>query len=338
MTTLSYATLCSGIEAVSLAWDDLGMAPVFFADNASFPTRFLAHRFPDVPNLGDLLKIDGTRYAGKIDVLWASFPCQDFSEAGKGRGVDGARGALTLAGIRVVDEIDPKVFCFENVTGLLNDPKNAFGQFLGALCGEFGPLHPSGSGWTDAGYVLGPRRALAWRVLDAQHFRLPQQRRRVFLVACPRSGPDPREILFERLAQADAAAERPTGGTTADVGDDRGPYGPAYAVAIRGRRLPGGGPVNLSQIEQGGEVSNCLRASQGGSDKAFVLTRETGRWDVRALTPVECERLMGMPDDWSLIPGASVSQRLHAIGNSLAVPCVRLIGERIVQVMKSQKT
>lgn len=332
MTQLTFATLCSGIEAVSLAWKDLNLKPVFFADNAAFPTRFLHHRYGETPNLGNLLTIDGEAYRKAVNILWASFPCQDFSEAGKKAGVDGGRGFLTLAGIKLIDEIDPDVFFFENVPGLLTDDCNAFGQFLGALAGEFGNLVPSGDRWTNAGYVLGPKRAIAWRVLDAQYFGLPQQRERVYVVACPRGGIDPRDILFERGTQGDAAGECAGGGADAVAGTDGGAVAPAYRIAIRGRTLKG---VKAAQIEQGDEVSNCLRTASGGGSVAQVLTQHEGRWVVRSLTPVEYERLQGMPDGYTDIPGASVTARRTAVGNSLAVPVVQWLGERMAGVMKS---
>jgi len=333
MIKLQYATACSGIEAVSLAWDDLDMEPVFFSDNAPFPTRFLKHRHPEVPNLGNMLAIDGTPYNGKIDILWASFPCQDFSEAGKRKGLDGNSGLLTLAGVKLVDEIDPPVFCFENVKGLLSDEHNAFGQFLGALVGEYGPLVPPGDRWSNAGYVFGPKRSLAWRVLDAQHFGLPQSRPRVYLIACPRGGADPRRILFERREEGYSIGERPRGLPDPITGASGSVEPEAFRVAIRGRSISG---FTGQQIEQGDDIANCLRTAGGGGSIGYVLCRVDGRWDIRKLLPEEYEALQGMPAGYSLIPGASATARYDAVGNSLAVPVVRWLGERIQRVMNSE--
>lgn len=322
--TIPYATLCSGIEAVSLAWEPLGMEPVFFCDNAEFPSRVLAHHWPQVPNLGDLTAIDGWRFRDKVTVLWGSLPCQDFSDAGKKRGVNGTRGALTLAGIRVVDEVDPPVFVFENVKGLLSERKtNAFGQLLGRLAGRNEALLAPGGTWTDAGYVLGPRRDIAWRVLDSQLFGLPQQRERVYVVACDRAcGIDPRDILFEPDPPADLARKLAGCGPYPVAGAPG--CADAYGLAIRGR-------AHGQQIEERGPISNCLRASQGGSDKGMVLVWTPGGWRARNMTALECERAQGIADNHTLIPGASESARLHAIGNSLAVPVVRWLGERILR-------
>lgn len=326
----TFATLCSGVEVPALAWRDLGFAeePVFVADNAAFPTSFLAQRHPDAPNHGDITRMDGAPYRGRVNVLWASFPCQDFSEAGKRRGIDGSRGILTLAGIRLVDEIEPDIFCFENVTGLLTNEHNAFGHFLGALAGEYGPLFPPGHRWTDAGYVLGPKRAIAWRVLDAQHFGVPQSRPRVYLVACPRGGADPRRVLFERREEGDTLEQCAPGGADAIAGASRGAAPPAYRIAIRGRVIKG---VAAQQIEQGDTISNCLRTAGGGSSVGFVLAHDGERYDIRKLLPEECEALQGMPAGYTNISGASTTARLSAIGNSLAVPVVRWLGRRVLR-------
>lgn len=303
---------------------------MFFAENATFPSKVLATRWPEVPNLGDILAIDGAAYRGKLDVLWASLPCQDFSQAGKQRGVHGKHGILTLAGLNLVDQIDPPVFCFENVHGLLTERKtNAFGQFLGRLAGEVDPLVAPGGRWSNAGYVLGPRRRIAWRILDAQHFGLPQQRDRLFVVASPAAGGiDPRAVLFEPGTPGSAAGQRTQGQAYALAGTPG--CAAAFGIAIRGR--PHG-----QQIEERGPIANCLRASQGGSDKGMGLVWTARGWRVRTFTPVECERLQGMPDHHTLVPGASDSTRYHAIGNSLPVPVVRWIGERVWMALEQQR-
>lgn len=194
---MRYASVCSGIEAASLAWEPLGWKPVFFSEVEPFPCAVLAHHWPDVPNLGDMTKIDGRDWRGKADVLVGGTPCQAFSVAGMRKGLHDDRGNLTLIFAELANDIFPDFVVWENVPGVLSDKTNAFGCLLGALAGEDGPLLPPGGKWTNAGYVLGPERTIAWRVLDAQYTGVAQRRRRVFLVACPRNGADPREVLFE---------------------------------------------------------------------------------------------------------------------------------------------
>ena len=195
---LRYKSDCSGIEAASVAWGPLGWEAVAFSEIDKFPAALLAYHYPEVPNVGDFTKDDWSKYKG-LDVIIAGTPCQDYSIAGKRAGAEGERGNLTIKYAEMLNEsqIEFKVFLWENVPGVLSDRGNAFGRFLGLLAGEDAPLVSPGGRWTDAGYVLGPLRSIAWRCLDAQYFGLAQRRKRVFLVACPVDGLDPREILFE---------------------------------------------------------------------------------------------------------------------------------------------
>ncbi|RMX06814.1 DNA cytosine methyltransferase [Corticibacter populi] len=209
-TALRYGSVCSGIEAVSLAWQPLGLEPAWFAEIDAFPSALLHHRYPGVPNLGDMTGIARQVRAGRVpapDILVGGTPCQSFSIAGDRLGLSDPRGALTLAYVELANAIDQArtkdhrpeaTLVWENVPGVLSDRSNAFGCLLGALAGEGHALEPAGPRWTHAGCVSGPRRRIAWRVLDAQYFGLAQRRRRVFLVASGRNDLDPAEVLFER--------------------------------------------------------------------------------------------------------------------------------------------
>ena len=140
------------------------------------------------------------------DVLVGGTPCQAFSIAGLRNSLSDDRGQLSLEFVRLLDKIDEtrilknekEAICvWENVPGVLNTNDNAFGCFIGALAGEDMPLQPPGARWSNAGFVHGPKRAVAWRVLDAQYFGVAQRRRRVFVVASAREDICPAEILFE---------------------------------------------------------------------------------------------------------------------------------------------
>ena len=206
---VSYGSVCSGIEAASVAWHCLGWQPAWFAEIEKFPSAVLAFRWPDVTNLGDMTKIAAAIRAGKIeapDVLVGGTPCQAFSVAGLRNGLADERGQLTLAFVELVNAIDekrteqgkpPVIVVWENVPGVFSSKDNAFGCFLGGLAGESCSLESPGKRWSNAGYVLGPERAIAWRVLDAQFFGVAQRRRRVFVVATARGDIDPAKILFE---------------------------------------------------------------------------------------------------------------------------------------------
>lgn len=204
---IDYGSICSGIEAASVAWECLGFRPRWFAEIEQFPSAVLAYRWPMVPNLGDMTKLAREILIGSIAaplVLVGGTPCQAFSVAGMRAGLDDPRGQLTIKYVELADAVDHVrpagdecIVVWENVPGVLSDKGNAFGCFLGALVGESDALQPSGGKWTNTGCVYGPRRTAAWRVLDAQYFGLAQRRRRVFVVASARAGFDPAAVLFE---------------------------------------------------------------------------------------------------------------------------------------------
>lgn len=228
-----YGSVCSGIEAASVAWECLGWQPEWFAQfdpehdysrGPDFPSAVLAHHWPEVPNLGDMTKIAASIRAGITpapDIIVGGTPCQDFSVAGARAGLSGTRGQLTISYGELADAVDdrriaegksPAIFVWENVPGVLSSKDNAFGAFLGLLAGEDCRLQPPGKRWTNAGYVRGPKRTIAWRVLDAQYFGVAQRRRRVFVVASARGDIDPAKILFEsNSVRRDIAPSRSTG-------------------------------------------------------------------------------------------------------------------------------
>lgn len=228
MGGFTFGSVCSGIEAASVAWRPIGWRAVWLAEIEPFPSAVLAHHYPTTPNLGDMTKIAAMVRAGKVqapDILVGGTPCQAFSVAGQRAGLSDERGALTLAYVELANEIDlvratanarPCIIVWENVPGVLSSKDNAFGCFLAGLAGEDDPLEPTGGRWADAGYVHGPQRSIAWRVLDAQYFGLAQRRRRVFVVASARAGLDPAAVLFEfDGVRRDSAPSRDAGQETA---------------------------------------------------------------------------------------------------------------------------
>ena len=202
---MKFGSVCSGIEAASVAWNKLGWTASWLAEIEPFPSAVLAHHYPDVPNLGDMTLLPAKILSGEIeapDVFCGGTPCQAFSIAGNRESLDDARGNLSLTFCEIANAIDsvrdvPAIIFWENVPGVLNTKDNAFGCFLAGLAGEDGELKPAGKKWTNAGCVFGPKRAVAWRVLDAQYFGLAQRRKRVFVVASARNDFNPAEVLFE---------------------------------------------------------------------------------------------------------------------------------------------
>lgn len=221
---ITYGSVCSGIEAASVAWEPLGFAPMWFSEIEPFPCAVLQHHWPHVPNFGDMNLLTLGVRLGTVsapEVLVGGTPCQAFSVAGTRNSLEDERGQLTLQYVRILNAIDderelsgmpPAVCVWENVPGVLSTKDNAFGCFLGELAGSGCELQPPGGRWKNAGYVSGPQRAIAWRVIDAQYFGVAQRRRRVFLVASAREGFDPRKVLFESEGvRRDTAPSREAG-------------------------------------------------------------------------------------------------------------------------------
>ena len=403
-----YVSLFSGIEAASVAWEPLGWEPVCFAEIDKFPSAVLAERYPEVPNLGDITKVDWRPYRGKCDLIVGGSPCQSFSIAGKREGLNGASG-LMWEYVRAIREVCPQWIVWENVPGALSSSGGEdFRCLLSAL--------------DELGY------GLAWRILDAQFFGVPQRRRRVFLVGRLGDRP-PTEVLFERESlrwgypssrkkrEALAAAARRSpacagfkfsqGAGAGSIGFEReqsptctadwhNPGVLAFAQNTRDEvRIQGDGTISGALSAQPGMKQTtyvCETAHTGSNglgvyETSLMTTPDTnnstaaavdpvicmaddnakaaidedmcgslkvGGSDpivaspamvVRRLTPTECERLQGFPDGWTKIPykGKPAEEcqdgpRYKAIGNSMAVPVMRWIGERIQKVMDREET
>jgi DNA (cytosine-5)-methyltransferase 1 len=325
---MRFGSVCSGIEAASVAWGPLGWKAAWFSEIEAFPNALLAHHWPDVPNLGDMTRLSEREeyHESEIDILVGGTPCQSFSVAGFRKGLRDKRGALALTFCEIAREKRPRWVVWENVPGVLSSNKGRdFGALLGALA--------------DCGY------GLAYRVLDAQHFGVPQRRRRVFVVGHLGGAGDDRaeEVLFDAQdGFFDAQADRKT---------QREMEGPAPLACS---------PEGLGW-ECGGNLSYCLMAGSRDSidavypvdedeldaldtDAWAVLPGETSENDealplVRRLMPTEFEKLQGFPDGYTLIPyrGKPAEQcpdtpRYKALGNSMAIPVVRWIGERIAAI------
>ncbi len=382
---MRFGSVCSGIEAASVAWNPLGWHAAWFSEIEPYPCSALAHHYPDVVNLGDMTTLPGLIRSGSIEapeVLCGGTPCQAFSVAGNRQSLSDDRGNLTLVFCEVADAIDdirdgrgeqPAIIVWENVPGVLNTKDNAFGCFLAELAGESTPLIASGGKWPNAGIVVGPRRSIAWRVLDAQYFGLAQRRKRVFVVASARDDIDIGKVLVEfdgvqrTIKPSRKTGKSDTRATTVGVNAN-------IAIANQGGNVVVGvqniSPTLRANAKQSlmsgsGEINSPLAISIQGNQRTTAPSRAEGNviainWQkqqvtatnelshaldisgteavtynsvIRRLTPRECERLQGFPDDYTLVPHrgslASDAPRYKALGNSWPVPVVRWIGERI---------
>jgi len=175
---MNYLSVCSGIEAATVAWHHMGWNPVGFSEIEKFPSQVLAHHYPQVTNFGDMTKYKEWQINDPIGLLVGGTPCQSFSVAGLRKGLEDPRGNLALTYVGILDHFRPKWFIWENVPGVLSSGGGRdFGSFLGAL-GELG------YGWS-------------YRVLDAQYFGVAQRRRRVFVVGHLGDWRPTAEVLFE---------------------------------------------------------------------------------------------------------------------------------------------
>lgn len=395
MSALVYGSVCSGIEAATVAWHPLGWRPSFFSEIEAAPRAVLTHRHPEVPLHGDFTTIREGQY-GAIDLLVGGTPCQSFSVAGLRGGLADDRGNLALQYLSLARRLRPRWLVWENVPGVLSSNGGRdFGSILG--------------GMVKLGY------GFAYRVLDAQFIRVdgfgravPQRRRRIILVghlgdwrrpaavlferACLRGDPAPRREAGKRPAPTLSARPSGGGGLGTDFdcdggliafggNDTRGPISVATAVNAHG------GPygrldfesetfiaaplafdttqitsaANYSRPQPGdpchplaaGAHAPCIAFSAkddlrdashelsptlrcGGKEGGANWTAVTQGWAVRRLTPRECERLQGFPDDYTLVPwrGGLLPDgpRYKALGNSMAVNVMRWIGRRIEMV------
>jgi DNA (cytosine-5)-methyltransferase 1 len=406
-----YLSVCSGIEAATEAWHELGWLPEAFSEIEPFPCAVLKHHYPEVPNLGDMTKFKEWNI-GPIDLLVGGTPCQSFSVAGLREGLADPRGDLMLTFLAIARRHRPRWLVWENVPGVLSS--NGGEDFACLL-----------RGLAELGY------GFAYRVLDAQHFGVAQRRRRVFVVgylgdwhpaaavllersslsghpapsrekrqgATPSPVPGVANCLTNRmhkginttvdegqtpiielpevmctLRSSGAGFDRPGNASTehetyipmaqaipldlrnagrdpekhdemnrqgVGVGNLDDPSHTLTSACVHGVAHP---MVSMAMRESGqgywmqDEIAGTLRAE--GEDRpsrpSHVIQQEP--WQVRRLTPRECERLQGFPDDYTAIPWrgkeAPDGPRYKALGNSMAVPVMRWIGKRIQQVEK----
>lgn len=315
MKKITVGSVCSGIEAASVAFQGLNYEIKWLSEISSFPSRILREKYPDKTNVGDMCDIPNYLSTNKIeapDFICGGTPCQAFSLAGWKKGLEDDRGNLTLKFVDIVEKNDsirqksglPRTtVLWENVEGVLNDKTNAFGCFLSSLLGLSEEIQVKK--WPVSGAIHGPNRNVAWRVLDAKFFGLPHQRRRLYVLA---GGPDfyPENILFDSF--------------------------PKTAVDYNNSSLQFN--KNGHEIEVFRAYTDCLYSAYGtkwnGNAAAYNGSLFVSQNDkLRRLTPLECERLMGFPDHYTYTEKVRPTNRYQAIGNSWAVPVIKWIATRL---------
>ncbi|WP_018692303.1 DNA cytosine methyltransferase [Algicola sagamiensis] len=314
---MRYLSLFSGVEAASLAWEPLGWQPVAFSEIEPFPCAVLAERWPSVPNLGDVTQITEStiKKLGPVDIVVFGSPCQDLSICGRREGLNGQRSGLFRNAIQIIrwcrKHCGTRFALWENVPGGLSSNNGAdFQEVIRLLSGARIDFEK----WRNAGLAIGKEGLVEWRVLDAQFFGVPQQRRRVFAFAHFGDWSDREPVLFEStvLPRCVEAREKNAKANSIPIGDD-------HAVESTNDRVIGTITTNSAYFA-GHDVCTNLYVYAPGDD-------------VRRLTPLELERAQGMPDHHTLIQyrgkPATDEPRCKAIGNSIAVPVLKWVGKRI---------
>jgi DNA (cytosine-5)-methyltransferase 1 len=412
---MNYLSVCSGIEAATVAWHDMGWKPIGFSEIEKFPSQLLQHHYPHVTNYGDMTKFKEWKLNDTVGLLVGGTPCQSFSVAGLRKGLEDPRGNLMLTYLGIADHFKPKWLLWENVPGVLSS--NGGEDFACLL-----------KGMAELGY------GFAYRVLDAQHFGVPQRRRRVFVVGCLGDWRSAAKVLFESesLCRDITPSRQKRKETTAFTTSSFGNYSEGVGTIRANGGDIGGGSENLyvppiahclqttsndysradgfnmvtqvyethpadSRVKEMGDVCQTVtsRWGTGGGNVPIALAGNTiGRqpmnggngngftengpmytltktdvhgvalpisWDselnpnvdkmgtlmrggqggrmdgvmqtnmkVRRLTPIECERLQGFPDNYTNIKkDCPDGHRYKALGNSMAVPVMKWIGQRI---------
>ncbi len=334
---LTFGSVCSGIEASQLAFRPFGFEQSWSSEIANFPSKVLNYHYTNIPNVGDMVNLPDlilNREYPAPDIFCGGTPCQAFSLAGWKNGLADKRGQLTMTFIKIANAIDrirledgqtKSIVLWENVEGVLNDRTNAFGNFIAGLAGFEKEIKVSK--WSKSGYLEGKDRNVAWRVIDAKYFGLPQQRKRLYVLA---GGKDfkPDQVLFEfnnkdvvkqlKLKSKKTSLNIPTLFSQFDSQKEKENI--FYKQGVK--------------FEIFREYTDCLYAAYGtkwnGNAAAYNGSLYVSENDkVRRLTPLECERLMGLPDNYTRVNGNSHTNRFQAIGNSWAVPVVKWIGSRL---------
>jgi DNA (cytosine-5)-methyltransferase 1 len=346
---MKFGSVSSGIDAASVAFGPLGWKAQWFSEIAAFPSAVLKHHYPDIPNLGDMTKIYGkSEFTDRtVDLICGGTPCQSFSVAGLRGGLSDERGNLSLEFCKIVHTKKSRWVLWENVPGVLSSKDNAFGCFLAALSGAEAPLLPGtrDGKWSKSGIVLGQVYGLAWRVLDAQYFGVPQRRRRVFVVGYLGNWKPAAEVLFEReglrgniatgrterkdITRTTSARASGCGGINYQV--NRKVSHGEYTLDNKSSPVLARDYKDSSDlITQYGPVAGTLSARRDSSpcaDRGMNIVYNIGhasegvgclsgdhesrptdtghcvveKHTVRRLTPVECERLQGFPDNYTRI-------------------------------------
>jgi DNA (cytosine-5)-methyltransferase 1 len=343
-------SLFSGVGGMDLGFQNAGIETVAFCELQPIARSILARHWPQTTIRSDVEALRGTDFSN-IDIVTGGSPCQDLSVAGRREGLDGERSGLLWHQCRIADEAAATWTVWENVPGSLTS--NSGRDFAAVLWGFTGAhvVVPNG-GWGNAGLVVGPKRWAVWRVLDAQHFGVPQRRRRVFVVACSRKPCRPEVLFYSEGSEGDFGSGDVTWrGSPVAV---RGSVTKSRASKSGATHPPSSrtswSPIDLDDPAAYGDLALGFNWANGGgsSNPGMGYTIEgTGpivssqvpavfkNGVARKLTPRECERSFGWPDDWTAfdLDGRPIPQQVRyaLCGNGVVAPVAEWIGRQIMK-------
>ncbi len=366
---MKYLSLFSGIEAVSVAWKPLGWECAAVCEILPYQSSVLAHHFPNVRNLHDVTKIDEAtiKSLGKIDIVVFGSPCQDMSVAGKRQGLQAVKedenhsSRLFFEGVRVFKlaqkHCGARFMLWENVPGALSSQEGAdFGTVLETLVGvKFGA---DGLVWGNEGVVCGSGGLCEWAVLDSQFFGVPQRRRRVFALLDTGDWRGRKPILLEAEHLRKITSKNGSEGQENSSELERSITNSVVRVETFDRQgisqwgeNPVASTISARDYKSATDLvcysiaENIINREHHTGAKGIGFNNEisftlnaTGvhgvvyKHKIRRLTPIECERLQGFPDNWTNVGEPAISKRYNALGRSMAVPVMKWIGQRIQQV------
>ncbi len=301
-------SLFSGIGGFDVGFERAGFSVEWCVENDASCQALLAGKFPSASLYGDIRTVS-SKVLDDVDVIYGGFPCQDVSIAGYKKGLAGERSGLFHEAVRVVRDVNPRLVILENVPGLLcSNNGHDFAEVIRELA----------TCWSGA--------EVGWRVLDSQHFGVPQRRRRVFIVAGPTRGCVESVLSFSD--SIDRAAEE-SGHTrqATQASDSRGPgkCGPETHTEVIDRDALNG-IVGCLTCHIPKQYAESVRVGH------YIAINRNGQDEVRLLTPLECERLQGFPDNWT--EGQSNTVRYKQLGNAVTVNVAEWLGRNAYAFLK----
>ena len=360
---MTLASLFDGSGGFPLAARQCGIVPLWSSEIAKYPLAVTGARLPEVDQMGDIRLLKGYDVP-PVDIVTLGSPCQDVSNSGLQRGLSGSRSSLFFEALRLLKEMRdaygrPSWVVFENVMGILSSChgddfrmvleglldlskrpgsdgicriKDQNKKSEDAFCEGMDTISlPPERKWHRNGLILAEDASLAWSVLDAKRFGVPQSRRRVFIVA-DLTGQRAGKVLFDPAESfgppvPDPVAEYPDSFAASGMDPDEGRDAAERFVRLNNHAMKHQqGHLNIWP-----GISQCLCAGTKASGQymSYTVVKEKDGMKIRRLTPDEYRRLQGFPEDWEAGVKGSDSQRYDMWANGVALPCVRHILRRI---------